>query len=75
MIFHYNVLFHAQTKNSFITESDVSINTNVSVPRPSAPPFGKLTAFEMSYFQNYANLLVALLLVQIILPCGIRYHT
>lgn len=37
----HNVLFHAQMKNSFITESDVSINTNVSVPRPSAPPFGK----------------------------------
>lgn len=62
-------------KNSFITESDVSINTNVSVTRPSAPLFGKLTAFDMSYFQNYANLLVATLLVHIILPCGIRYHT
>lgn len=56
-------------KNSFITESDVSINTNVT--RPSAPLFGKLTAFDLSYFQNYANLLVAILLVHIILPCGI----
>lgn len=62
-------------KNSFITESDVSINTNVSVPRPSAPLFGKLIAFDMLCFEKYANLLVAILLVHFILSCRIRYHT
>lgn len=46
----HNVLFHAQMKNSFITESDVCINTNVSVTRPSAPLFEKLIAFDMLYF-------------------------
>lgn len=48
----HNVLFHAQMKNSFITESDVSINTNVSVPRSSAPLFGTLIAFNMLCFQK-----------------------
>lgn len=74
IIISHNVIFHAQMKKSFITESDVCINTNV-VPRPTAPLFGKLIAFDMLCFQKYANLLVAILLFHFILSCRIRYHT
>lgn len=33
----------------------LNINTNLSVPTPSAPPARKVIAFEMSYFQNNEN--------------------
>lgn len=41
------------------------------ISRSSAPQLGNLIALEMVFLQNYDNLLVAMLLFQIDITCGI----